>query len=239
MIWGQPLPMWFPSVTHLHLYSSGFIHQQMVSAFPSWGAGDGLLSHGEVISHSLQIVTCIEGVGHGGCHIYGLLGLKMFPPPFPEHDEKEVWRMQNLSEVWGLSDGRSPLPPPQHTVGPNSLFEAAKPLEGKVDAMSCAKSHLCSSWAFTLHLNQMECSQRCRKMQNNQGELWPLSASKVEIIIDSDFVEVWADSSTVFHPHVHQSCTSASVTGAESVAVCSPSSGHGLPPNQACSSDSR
>lgn len=51
----------------------------MVSALPSWAAGDGLLSHGEVISRSLQIVTCTGVGGHGRHRIHGLLGFKNAP----------------------------------------------------------------------------------------------------------------------------------------------------------------
>lgn len=49
-----------------------------------------------------------------------------------------------------------PPPPPQHTLEPNPLLGAVKPLEGKVGAYSCEKSHLCSVSTFTSCLNQME-----------------------------------------------------------------------------------
>jgi len=76
-------------------------------------------------------------------------------------------------------------------------------------------------------------------MKNNWGELWPSSASKAEITIKSGFVEVWMGSSAVFHPHVYESCTSASATCTASVVSCSHGSGHRLPSSQACSSESR
>lgn len=70
----------------------------MASALPSWVVGEGLLSHGELISHSLPIVRWARIVGQGVRHIHGLLGLKNAP-----NNTSRAWR------EWGMRGCRVSL----------------------------------------------------------------------------------------------------------------------------------
>lgn len=58
-------------------------HQQMASALPSWAAGEGLLSHGEVVSQGLQNVRWAGVVGQGEHHTHSQLGFKNAPDNTP------------------------------------------------------------------------------------------------------------------------------------------------------------
>lgn len=175
-------------------------HQQMASAFPSWAAGEGLLSHGEVISQRLRNVRWTGAVGQGKCHTQSQLGFKNAPDDTPrawweggKEDGESLWGMRCL--WWS----------PPSSSSPDPLLGATTPLGGKGDAGE--KSPSCSISVFIFHPNQMDCGQKCMKMQSNEAELQPLSMSKVETVIKPGFVSVWVDSPAVFYSH--QGCTSA------------------------------
>lgn len=178
------------------------INRGLQSCLP-WVAGEGLLSHGDVISHSLQLVRWAGIVGQGECHVHGLLGFKNAP--------------NNTSRAWRETGMRGCSVSPTHEVSltvtplllPSMQWDQTHCLEllslwkeKRMPAPVRRAIFVVSQLLYPTLIRQ--CGQRCMKMQTNQGELWPSSASKVEITIKSGSVEVWTDSSAVFHPHTSE-----------------------------------
>lgn len=120
---------------------------------------------------------------------------KMLLTTLPEHDEKEIKRMQSPSEAPGVSDGH-PHPPPPHQTHCLECYTSW----GKKWMLVLVRRAILVYLSFISHPNQMDCGQRCMKTQSNEGQLWPLSMSKVETAIKPGFVSVWVDSQQPFTP---------------------------------------